>query len=115
MSETIHKKKPANTLAVILYVFSGLAAALGILLLIAMISGAAGVVPSFEMFFVMAGLGQIAGLILNPLRSALINLGILLFVLMAAIAALLFTAGKLLTRQATLAERVARLEEKVGM
>ncbi len=95
-----------------LYIFSGLALALGVLLLVSLI-GASNAVPANQIFFQMMGLGEMAGLVLRPLQSALLNLGILLFVLMSAIAALLFTAGRLAAAQRSLLERVHQLEEKV--
>jgi hypothetical protein len=114
MREPTTINKSYNTFAIILYVCAGLAAAIGVLLLVVMISSASGL-PGLEMFFQLAGIGQLAGLVLNPLKSALINLGILLFFLMLAIGVLLFATGKLVARQASLSERVARLEEKLGI
>lgn len=113
MKETNQTGKKKNGLSVALYVFSGLALALGVLALLALISSA-GAVPGYELFFQMAGIPALAGMILRPLQSALINLGILLFVLMLAIAALLFTAGRLVARQVSVAERVRLLEEKLA-
>ncbi len=98
--------------SVVLYAFSGLALALGVVLLVGLIN-ASNALPANQIFFQMMGLGEIAGLVLRPLQSALINLGIVLFVLMSAIAALLFTAGRLTAAQRSLLGRVRQLESKV--
>ncbi len=99
-------------ISVILYLFAGLLQALAIILLIAMI-GAAGALPANQIFFQMFGLGELANMIIRPLQSALINGGIVLAILMTAIAALLFIAGRMNAAQVQLAERVRRLEERI--
>lgn len=102
-----------NVLSILLYVFSGVTAALGIFLLVVLLNSAQAV-PGYEIFFQMAGLQELAGLFLNPLRSGLINLSIVVFLLMLAIAATLFAGGRMASRQIALAERVRILEEKLG-
>jgi hypothetical protein len=96
----------------VLYIFSAVALALGALLLF-MLLGAARAVTGYDMFFQLAGVEQLAPVVLRPLQAGLINVAILVFVLMLAIASLLFTSGRLLARQTTLAERVRVLEEKI--
>lgn len=107
-----HRRWKGNAFSVVLYVFSGLALALGALLLLLLL-GAARAVTGYDVFFQLAGIEQLAPAVLRPLQAGLINVGILMFVLMLAIAGLLFTAGRLVARQASLAERVRALEEKI--
>jgi hypothetical protein len=113
MNDREATRKKSNPLSLLLYIFAGLAFLLGVVLLIGLI-GSAQAVPGYEMFFQLAGIEELAGVVLRPLQAALTNLGILLFVLMLAIAALLFTAGRLVARQVSLAERVRALEEKIA-
>jgi Na+-translocating ferredoxin:NAD+ oxidoreductase RnfE subunit len=109
-----HRSGRRNAFGVVLYIFSGLALALGALLL-ALLLGAARAVTGYDMFFQLAGIEQLAQVVLRPLQAGLINVGIVVFVLMLAIAGLLFTSGRLMARQASLAERVRALEEKIEM
>ncbi len=106
------EKSPTNWISIVLYGFAGLMLALAIIVLIAMI-GAASALPANQIFFQMFGLGELANLIIRPLQSALINGGILLALLMTAIAALLFMLGRMNAAQVRLAERVRRLEERI--
>lgn len=102
-----------NWISVILYGFAGLMLALAILVLIALI-GTASALPANQIFFQLFGLGELANLIIRPLQSALINVGILLALLMTALAALLFLAGRMNAAQVRLAERVRRIEERLA-
>ena len=104
------KKSKTNWISVILYGFAGLILALAILVLISLI-GAASALPANQIFFQMFGLGELANLIIRPLQSALVNGGIVLALLMTAVAALLFIAGRLNSNQVRLTERVRLLEE----
>ncbi|GIV62701.1 MAG: hypothetical protein AB1457_16720 [Chloroflexota bacterium] len=107
------ERNRTNWISVILYLFAGLMLALAVLLLIALI-GAANALPANQIFFQMFGLGELANLILRPLQSALINAGIVAALLMTAIAALLFIAGRMNTAQTRLSERVRQLEERIA-
>jgi len=107
------ERNRTNWISVILYLFAGVMLALAIILLIAMI-GAANALPANQIFFQMFGLGELANLIIRPLQSALINAGILAAVLMTAIAAVLFIAGRMNAAQVRLSERVRRLEERMA-
>jgi hypothetical protein len=106
------ERNRTSWISVILYLFAGLMLALAILVLIALI-GAASALPANQIFFQLFGLGELANLIIRPLQSALINAGILLALLMTALAALLFLAGRMNAAQVRLAERVRQLEEKI--
>ena len=108
-----HRRWTRNVLSVVLYVFSALALALGALILLLLL-GAARAVTGYDMFFQLAGVEQLAPVVLRPLQAGLINIGILVFVLMLAIAGLLFTSGRLVARQARLAARVRALEETIN-
>lgn len=106
------EKSKTNWTGVILYGFAGLMLALAILVLISLI-GAASALPANQIFFQMFGLGELANLIIRPLQSLLINGGIILFLLMTAIAVLLFFVGQLLARQTGLSARVSELEAQI--
>jgi hypothetical protein len=111
MSESrVHRHR--NVISVLLTIFSALTFIGGTVLLIALI-GSAQAVPGYEMFFQLAGIPNLAGMVLRPVQAVMINLGILLFVVMSAIAALLYTAGRLVARHADLVERVRGLEDRV--
>ncbi|MCO6450472.1 MAG: hypothetical protein J5I90_06745 [Caldilineales bacterium] len=114
MNDIEHRRSARNALSVVLYVGAGLALALGVLLLVALI-GAAQAVMGYDIFFQLGGFGQLAQAILRPLQSGLITVGVILFAIMAAIAGLLFTGGRLAARQAGLAERVRLLEEQMAI
>lgn len=106
------EKSKTNWISLILYGFAGLILALAILTLISLI-GAASALPANQIFFQMFGLGELANLIIRPLQSALINGGIVLALLMTAIAVLLFLVGRVVARQAILAARLSALEEQI--
>jgi hypothetical protein len=112
MRDEEHSSKPWKAYSLVLYIFSGLVLALGVLLFFLLLSAARSV-AGYDMFFQLAGIEQLAPLILRPLQAGLINTGILVIVLMLAIAGLLFTVGRLVARQADLAERVRALEAKI--
>ena len=105
--------KPGKTATLLLYIFSGLVPALGALLFLLLL-GAARSVAGYDMFFQLAGLGQLAPLVLRPLQAGLVNIAVLVLVLMLALAALLFAVARLASRQADLAQRVCALEEQVA-
>jgi small-conductance mechanosensitive channel len=111
MDDETNKNRKGNTFSIVLYIFSGLALALGAILLFLLL-GAARAVTGYDIFFQLAGIAPLAQVILHPLQVGLINVGILVCIFMLAIAGLLFTAGRLIARQASLAERVRVLEEK---
>jgi hypothetical protein len=114
MSGEEHRSRARNAFSVVLYILSALTLALGALLLFLLL-GAARAVTGYDIFFQLAGIEQLAQVVLRPLQVGLINVAILVFVLMLAIAGLLFTSGRLVARQASLAERVRALEQKVKM
>ncbi|MEW6181368.1 MAG: hypothetical protein AB1522_15740 [Chloroflexota bacterium] len=107
------ERKSTSWISVVLYLFAGLMLALAVIVLISLL-GAAAALPANQMFFQMFGLGELANLIIRPLQSALINGGIVLGLLMTAIAVLLFIAGRMNAAQVRLAERVRRLEERLA-
>jgi hypothetical protein len=113
MSGEEHESRKRSPLSVVLYIFSAVALALGALLLVLLL-GAARAVTGYDMFFQLAGVEQLAPLVLRPLQVGLVNVAILVFVLMLAIASLLFTSGRLVARQANLADRVRALEERIN-
>jgi hypothetical protein len=98
----------------VLYVFSGLAVVLGVVLLFLLLNTAQAV-RGYDIFFQLAGIAQLAQLILRPLQNGLNGMAIFVFILMLVIAVLLFIAGRLVARQARLVERVRVLEEKMEM
>lgn len=106
------EKSKTNWLSVILYGFAGLMLALAILVLISLI-GAASALPANQIFFQMFGLGELANLIIRPLQSLLINGGIVLTLLMIAIAVLLFLVGRMTARQAVLSARISQMEAQM--
>ena len=114
MNDGRRESKTANPFSVVLYIFSSLAVVLGVVLLFLLLNMARGV-GGYDVFFQLAGIQQFAQLILRPLQAGLTNLGILVLVLMLAIASLLFTAGHLVARQARLIERLRVLEGKMEM
>ena len=107
MSDDVQRKQ-TSPFSLVLYILSGLVLILGVLLLF-MLFGAAQAVTGYDMFFQLAGIEELAQAVLRPLQAGLINISILVFVLMLAIAGLLFTAGRLVARQAGLSERVRLL------
>jgi hypothetical protein len=70
-------------------------------------------VDNFALFFQLAGIEQLAPVFLRPLQTVLTYTGIVVSVLVSMIAALLFAAGRLTARQASLNERVRALELKL--
>lgn len=96
----------------VLYILSGIMAVLAIVLVIFVISTAQGIMNN-DIFLQLTGIGELAPIILQPLRAGLINLGIFLGVIVLAFAAILFVAGRLLARQVQLQSRVESLEEIV--
>ncbi len=101
-----------STFSMVLYILSGIMAVLAIVLVIFVISTAQGIMNN-DIFLQLAGIGELARIILQPLRAGLINLGIFLGVIVLAFAAILFIAGRLLARQVQLQSRVESLEEIV--
>mgnify|MGYP000162137570 CR=1 FL=1 len=107
------ERKSTSRISVVLYLFAGLMLALAVIVLISLL-GTAAALPANQIFFQLFGFGELANLIIRPLQSALINTGILLSLLMTALAVLLFIAGRLNAAQVRLAERVRRLEERTA-
>jgi len=114
MSLDKHKTIKRSPLSLVLYVFSGLALALGAILLFLLI-GTARSVAGYDIFFQLAGVEQLAQVVLRPVQVGPINIGGLVFVLMLAKGGLLFTVGQLVAHQANLTDRVRVLEEKIVM
>lgn len=112
MAEKTHRTPEINILSVIFYILAGLCAA-GAVIILVWVFSVPGALNNIEGTLSMLGLGAFAGMILNPLKGGLINLGILLAVLVAALAGTLFGLGRLAARQTGLLARVARLEEEM--
>ncbi len=112
MNDSAKRTTTMNVFSLLLYIFSALALASGALLFLLLL-GASRSVANSDLFFQLGGLQQLAPLVLRPLQAALINTGVVLFVLLLTIAVLLFAAGRLVTSSADLAKRVRALEDKI--
>jgi len=114
MNDAEHGKSKRYNFSLVLYIFAGGVLTIGIVLLISLLSISAQVM-NYELFFQLAGMEQLAQVVLRPLQAGLINTGIVLFALMLVIAALLFSVGRQASQQARLIERVRILEERIEM
>ena len=95
-----------------LYALSVLALVMATLTLVGLLS-VSHTVNNLDLFFQLAGIGQLAPMFLHPLQAMLTYAGIVVFVLLFAITALLFAAGRLAARQTDLTERISVLEAKL--
>ena len=112
MENKTQPQKNKSTLGIICYILSGVLALTALILAIAIVPLSQSVM-NFKIFFQLTGLDALANALLNPLRSLVINAGIGVTVITLLLAFIIFLAGRILSRQSNLLERVQRLEEKL--
>jgi len=112
MAREKHATHIGKGISIALYVLAGLMLVFGIVLLVILFSSANSV-QSYNIYFQMMGIGDLAQMVLRPLQAGLINLAILIFVVLLIFAVLLACAGWLSVNQTRLVERVAALEQKL--
>ncbi len=108
-------RKPTNVFSILLFIFSGITLVLSMISLISALSSSGAIESQVGLIMGMVGLGQLAGLVINPLRSLVVTIGGAAALMLFVLSALLFTAGLLLNRNRTLADRVTRLEEELEL
>jgi cytochrome b subunit of formate dehydrogenase len=112
MTQDKHKTRFGKGISTALYVLAGLMLIFSVVLLVILLS-TANAVQSYDIYFQMMGIGELAQMILRPLQAGMINLGILVFVVLLIFSVLLAAAGWLLGRQTRLVERVEALERRL--
>jgi len=114
MAREKHATHIGKGISIALYVLAGLMLLSGIVLLVILLSSANSM-QSYNIYFQMMGIGDLAQMVLRPLQAGMINLAILVFVVLLIFAVLLACAGWLSGRQTRLVERVVALEQKLDV
>ena len=112
MTNKTNKMRSGLKFSLLLYIFSGLVLILGIAALVLSLSASRSILNN-DIFFQLAGFGEIAQLILRPVQAALINVGIVIFLFFLVLAGLLFAVGRLLDRQTSLLKRLEEVENRI--
>ena len=95
------------------YFFAGLSLILGILVTFYSV-GASRSVISNDIFFQLAGLEEMAQIILRPIQAVIINVGIAISLFLLLFAGLLYAIGRLLDRQGDLTKRIQEIENRIN-
>ena len=102
-----------RVLSVVCYVLAGIVLLLGVALLISFITAASRLGAGLGPLSIL-GLEVVLNVLLPPIRSALINIGIVLLVISILLGSLFYAVGRLLSVIRLLLGRVARLEAQAG-
>lgn len=100
-------------LSMLLYIFACLSLILGIVTILYSVAASRSVISN-DIFFQLAGLEEIAQIILRPIQAVIINVGIAISVFLLLFAGLLYAIGRLLDRQGDLIKRIQEIENRVN-
>lgn len=104
--------RSVQILKTVLYILSGLALLLGLVIGLSLMFGADNMVANVLLPLQLIGVRELSNLVARLLSGFLINLGILTIIISIILSALLYATGRLVGHTALLEARLARLEAK---